>query len=134
MNNLKKGQALLITILATVAIIVVGAVIFSSKNSDADKNSNTPPIVHQYFWSETCPHCANVAEFMESWEGKDKLEIEKFEINQNSDSRSKFYSAGILCKIPQTELGVPLLVTPEGKCFNGDVPIIEYFEGMEFEN
>jgi hypothetical protein len=134
MNEFKKGQALLLTILATVAIIVVGAVIFSSKNSAADKGNNTFPAIHQYFWSETCPHCANVAKFMESWEGKDKLEIEKYEINQNSDFRSKFYSAGILCKISQTELSVPLLVTPHGECFNGDVPIIEYFEKMEFEN
>ena len=35
-----------------------------------------------------------------------------------------------ICEIKSSEMGVPFLVTPEGKCFAGDQSIIEHFKNL----
>lgn len=112
--------------------VVVGIVFFVTKKSQSENDQ--PPIVpttNQYFWSKTCPHCSNVAEFIDSWDKKDKFQMEKYEINESSENRLKFYNGGMFCKISRNELGVPFLVTPNGKCLVGDQPIIEYLKNLE---
>jgi glutaredoxin-related protein len=123
-------------IFAAITILIVGAGVFflgsGSTVNDNSLPSSTTPSQHQYFWSKTCPHCANVAEFMDTWEGKDVFEMEKFEINESTENTLLFLDRGTnICKIPRSTLGVPLLVTPEGKCFSGDTPIIDYLKSLE---
>lgn len=118
--------------IASAFILMSGVYIFTQNGSGNQVLSEkVPPQFHQYFWSETCVHCANVAEFMNTWEGKDKLEMDKYEVNESEENRKLFIENGAdICKIPTNKLGVPLLVTPEGKCFFGDTPIIEYLKGL----
>ena len=115
-------------------LIVIGGIFISSTKQESSNQSQealVPPTNHEYYWSETCPHCANVAEFMESWEGKDKFQMQKFEVNQSRDNALKFYQRGIYCQISRDNLGVPLLVTPGGECFSGDEPIIQYLKDLD---
>lgn len=115
-----------------VIAIVLTVAFFIFKNSQPkDEEEVAAPTTNQYFWSKTCPHCANVAEFIDGWDKKDNFLMEKYEINESSENRLKFYNMGMFCKISKSELGVPFLVTPDGKCLVGDQPIIEYLKSLE---
>lgn len=83
---------------------------------------------YEYFWGNTCPHCKNVAAFMETWSLKDKIKIDKKEVYDNADNARLLGKRAIACKIPQDQIPVPFLVTPSDKCIIGDQPIIEYFK------
>ena len=122
-----------LTIIITSILILVGSTILLSRNSQESEVLGTlnPSEQHQYFWSETCPHCTNVAEFIDTWEGKDSFEMEKYEINESEENRKLFIENGAeICGKPANRLGVPLLITPEGECLSGDTPIIEYLKGL----
>ena len=116
----------------TLVIVAGGVFLLTQNDNNQQKNVNiTLPSQHQYFWSETCPHCTNVAEFMDTWEGKDVFEMEKFEVNESEENIMLFMERGTrICKKPTNQLGVPLLVTPEGECYSGDIPIIEYLKKL----
>jgi glutaredoxin-related protein len=127
-----KPNIFLFAILLVILILIGGVFINFVKDENGGGTQDlTPPIIHEYFWSETCPHCANVAEFMETWEGKDKVQIEKLEVSRSTENAQKFIARGLLCKIPRNQLGVPLLVTPNGECSIGDVPVIDYLKSLE---
>lgn len=117
----------LVAIIATLAILAGGIFLFS-------KNTPSPaplpaPTTHEYFFSPTCPHCTNVNVFIESWDKKDTFQMQKYDVSgtENSDL---FLGRGKACGIRPSELGVPLLVTTEGKCLLGDEPIIEYLKNL----
>lgn len=111
-------------------LLFVGGIFLFTKNEGSEQPASTE--IHEYFWSITCSHCKTVSEFMEGREGKERIQIEKFEVSGSVQNKNLFLQRGQFCKIPQNQLGVPLLITPEGKCLNGDRPIIDYFEDMEF--
>lgn len=114
----------------TVLIIFGGVFLLSGKDTNG-QNTTSLPSHDIYFWSQTCPHCANVAEFMDSWDGKDKLELEKIEINESRQNTQLFIQTGTkICNIAQNQLGFPLLVTPDGVCYNGDEQIIDYLKSL----
>jgi len=115
--------------IVTLAIILGGVFLFSKV---PNQTSNTPlPASYEYFWSEGCPHCKNVADFMNSWGKKDQVKIDKLEIWSSPKNAALMEARYKYCKITdRTEMGVPLLFTPEGKCFSGDTPIIDYLKGL----
>lgn len=67
---------------------------------------------------------------MDTWSGKDKIKIDKRDITDNNNTNDFIQKASTICTIPKGEMGVPLLITPEGKCFSGDTPIIDYFKSL----
>ena len=96
------------------------------------KNTNTSPLTgYEYFWGGGCPHCAVIEEFLATWEGKDKINIEKKEVWKDTGNSRVLGARTAACNIPQDELGVPLLVTPEGQCIVGDQPIIEHLKNLK---
>lgn len=117
----------LITGLITI-LLIAGFAYFTSINKQKETSL---PANHEYFWLTTCSHCKNVADFMESWSGKDKLKIDKYEVASDRAKAQVLVERGNYCSLPKESLGsVPLLFTPEGKCFLGDVDIIEYLKGL----
>lgn len=136
----------LLIILGSVILLiafVVGYPMLAGKNSNPAPVMITPPPLSQevaspsaqdiagtfeYFWGNTCPHCKNVAAFMETWSLKDKIKIDKKEVYDNQANAKQLVEQAKLCKIPQDQIPVPFLVTPDGKCVLGDQPIIEYFK------
>jgi glutaredoxin-related protein len=121
-------------IILTVLIIIGGVVLTTARNSGEpaplNKTALNNPTNYEYFWSETCPHCAKVNDFMESWDGKDKISLTKYEINESVENQNYFLQRGEFCDIPRNQMGVPLLVTPDGQCLPGDEPIIEYLDSL----
>lgn len=131
----------LIFIVLLTLLVVIGGVAINYVREEKTPSSNSSAVVSQipeapvtnlYFWSKTCPHCKNVNDFMESWEGNGQIALEKLEVNENRDNANLFLSYGTqFCKIPRNQLGVPLWITPEGECLVGDEPIIEHLENLE---
>ena len=124
-----KLNFLTIFIIATI-LILSGGVFFFSKNQSVDGGSLPAPTSYEYYWSKTCPHCAKVQEFMDTWEGRDKIQMEKYEINESKENQQRFLQRGKDCKIPRSQMGVPLLLTPKGVCLSGDEPIIQHFKDL----
>lgn len=119
----------LIIAIVTIAIVVGG--IFLLAKSGTKKGAPGNPATIEYYWLTTCPHCKNVADFIATWPKKDQVTINKMEVGGNRDFAAKLLERGKTCGIAQESLGsVPLMVTPEGKCFLGDTPIIDYLKTL----
>ena len=131
MNQILKNKAVLLTIIATVLIIVGGSLLLSkgSKNVSVTTPS-TSPNSYLYFYGQGCPHCENVEKFMETWDKKDSVNITKMEVWYNNENAKIIASEAEKCGISKDDLAVPLLVTPDDKCFSGDTPIIDFFKGI----
>lgn len=116
-----------------IIVLVIGGLFINTVKEEEQGGSQAlvPPTSYEYFWSETCPHCANVNEFMQTWSGREKIELEKYEVTKSFDNKKKFVERGTFCRISRKELGVPLLITPEGICLVGDEPIIEHLKNIK---
>ncbi|MEJ2441639.1 MAG: hypothetical protein P8Y06_01815 [Patescibacteria group bacterium] len=123
----------LIIAVMTVLVILLGIFLFSRKPS-GESVASPLPSNYEYFWGEGCPHCANVAEFLNSWENANRVEIEKKEVYENQENAKLLLTRAQSCNLPNNQVGVPFLFTPEGKCLVGDSPIISFFKQLEFEN
>ena len=126
------NKTAIIVILATL-LIIIGGVFLVSKNSGNNGN-NEPlpsPASYEYFWGDGCPHCKNVEDFLSTWEQKDKVQITKYEIWDNTKNAKLMEQRAISCGIKPQGMGVPLLFTPDGKCYSGDQPIIDYFKSIK---
>ena len=111
-----------------IAVIVLllggGAYLFS-------RPTGAPPLSgYEYYWGDGCPHCKIVQEFFDGWSGKDKIKITKYEVWNNTKNAAQMNIRAKACNIQRAEMGVPLLVTPEGKCLAGDQPIIDHFKNL----
>lgn len=112
-------------------LILLGGSYFLSKNSSSPQQTSLPlPTSVEYFWGDGCPHCANVAKFFETWDGKDKIAIDKKEVWSNKENQTLMLARAKSCGIKPSDLGVPFLYTPDGKCISGDALIIEYFKSL----
>lgn len=76
-----------------------------------------------FFWGEGCSHCETVEAYFKANDDLDKkLGIKKLEVFRNKANKELFDSIIKKCKLSQA--GVPTLYK-DGKCIQGDVPIIE---------
>ena len=112
------------------ATILLGGVFFFSRNSGSSTTTPPPITSYEYFWGDGCPHCANVEEFMKTWDKKNQTNIQKLEVWYNKENAKLMQERAKACGIEPSGMGVPLLVTPEGKCLTGDTSIIELFKSL----
>lgn len=78
------------------------------------------------FWGDGCPHCVNVEKFLEenpSLQGK--LNLKKIEVFNNINGQKVFLEKIKECGLSNG--GVPTLYK-DGKCTQGDQPIIDEFK------
>ena len=115
-------------LLATFIIIAAGVSLFSRQKPETV--SLPLPSSYEYFWGDGCPHCTVVADFFLSWEGRDKVQIEKMEVWGNPENAKRLQERATYCGLKPSEVGVPFLFTPEGKCLSGDEPIINLFKSL----
>jgi glutaredoxin len=126
LNSMKKFP---IIIGVFTFLILIGGIFLFSKNKP-EENVTIPSNI-EYFWLEGCPHCKIVSDFMDTWDKKDQIKIDKLEVKTGNNEAKKLISVGKFCKIENEWIGsVPLLFTPEGKCFLGDQPIIGYLKTL----
>ena len=111
-----------------VLILLISGIFYFNRNTTITEPKL--PTAYEYFWGDGCPHCAIVATFFESWDKKDKVNIDKKEVWSNPANAQLLQTRAKYCNIKPTEMGVPFLFTPDGKCLTGDQPIIEYFKSL----
>ena len=117
------------SIIIAVATVLILAIGFSLVRERSPKPPTYPlPADLTYYWGDGCPHCQVVADFLLTWEKKDSVKIDKKEVWNNAANAKELKARYESCGIPQSQMGVPLLFTPEGKCYTGDQPIIDFFK------
>jgi len=100
-------------------------------NPKAEKPTTVCEKTFELYWGIGCPHCKNVEDFLSTWDKKDKVKIEKLEVQQNQVNSVQMLKRAKSCGIDTTQgVGVPLLYTPDAKCLNGDTPIIDYLKSL----
>ena len=125
------NKGLITIIVATVIIVVAGAIFLSGNSNPTPPIAiESPPAELEYYWGNGCPHCKVVADFLDTWEKKDEIVINKFETWYNKENEQRLAAVGAFCNIPKNQIGVPLLFTHEGKCLIGDTPIIDYLKSL----
>ena len=106
-------------------------------NTDFNRTDNQSTFSYLVnFRNQSTFNVSAVDEFVNSWENKGKLEqeVQKFEVWYNSSNQALMTKlATEVCKITPQGMGVPLLVAPDGKCYNGDGPVIEYYKTLKFD-
>ncbi len=112
-------------------LILLGGISILSKKEGSPTSSGQEslPNSYEYFWSRTCPHCTKVQQFFDGWEKGEEVEVDKKEVS-NPQNTNLLRRRGTYCNLPQTEIGVPFLFTPEGECIVGDEPIISFFKEL----
>jgi len=120
-----------ISIIVTVAILGLGAFFMTRPEKPVvipEKEAGT----YEYFWGNGCPHCAAVQEFYDKWEKKDSIKLVKYEVWYDKANAKIMEDRFKKCNPvpPKSEMAVPFLVTPDGKCLVGDTPIIDLYKSL----
>ncbi len=125
------NKIVIFAIIATVLILGGGAFLMTKPEKPVvipEKEAGT----YEYFWGNGCPHCAAVQEFYDKWEKKDTVKIKKFEVWYDKANAKIMEERFNKCNPvpPKSEMAVPFLVTPDGKCLIGDTPIIDHYKSL----
>lgn len=115
------------TIILAIFLLIGGIFYFSRKKAPEVLSL---PTSYEYFWGDGCPHCAKVEEFFNTWEKKDQVAIDKKEVWNNRENATLLNQRANSCGLRPSDVGVPFLFTPEGKCITGDEPIINFFKNL----
>lgn len=125
MASRKNKYSVIKTIIFVVLLSVIGASIFylTKPKGFAPSWMRTQ---YTYFYGESCPHCANVDQFLKD-KGLDKsLKMTRKEVYYNDFNAKDLAEQATDCDIETDQLGIPLLW--DGRdCIIGDQPIIDYF-------
>jgi len=78
------------------------------------------------FISSSCGHCANVKKFISDNDVTDKVQFAEKEVSESLVNYNTWLQAGKSCGITE-KLGVPLLYD-NGKCYMGEVEVMDYFK------
>ncbi|BCX14649.1 MAG: hypothetical protein KatS3mg088_332 [Patescibacteria group bacterium] len=131
--------ATLVVILATAALLAL--IVWGSSQKKGSQNqpvltnnnetnemsaSSSGELV--FYYGNTCPHCKDVEEWMNSNKIEEKLKITKKEVYDNQNNASELVSTAQKCGLNTSSIGVPFLYTQEGKCLIGTPDIINYLK------
>lgn len=127
-------QTLFTSLVLTFIVGLMAVIIFGSKsNSDIQNTpqqtttipteimSNTPI----FYYGNTCPHCADVEEWINDHKIEEKITIIKKEVYDNRANSLELTQAAEHCGLPTDSIGVPFLYA-EGTCLIGTPDIINY--------
>lgn len=126
------------TFLALVAgVIVIGGLSFwaygqpSQPTGDMLAKSGSPeaaaPGGVTYFFGAECPHCVDVAKFLEDNKVAEKMEFEKKEVWHDKNNQQAMLAAAKVCQLDPDSIGVPF-VFADGKCYIGGPDVEGYFK------
>lgn len=80
------------------------------------------------FYSNSCPHCKNVEDFINTNNVKSKLKFRELEVSQNQNNANLMIAKAKICGLDTSQgLGVPFFFDGQ-TCLIGDVDIISFFQ------
>lgn len=103
-------------------LVVIGLIVWGLQSSGS--NADDAPVV--YYYGAECPHCQEVAKFLEENNIAEKVEFTKKEVWHNPANNREMTRRAKECGIDAKELGVPFLWN-EGACLSGQDQVIEFF-------
>jgi glutaredoxin len=110
-------------------VLFVSILVFSFfvllKNQPINQKYNQSQII--LFYGIGCPLCEKVEEFIKENQIEKKIPFAKKEVYFNRQNARELQEKAKICKIPESELGVPFLWDGE-KCFLGYFEIIDFFK------
>ncbi len=80
------------------------------------------------FYGQGCPHCKDVDDFVSQNNITDKVKFTKLEVWYNKNNQALLSQVAIKCGITANSVGVPFLYDGVGKCYIGEVDVINFFK------
>lgn len=125
----------MIAILVGVLVLVAGFVYWGIKDARQTPVTDNPAAVVYYYGAE-CSHCKVVNDFLEANSIADKVSFAKKEVWHDSTNAEEMQRRAKVCGIKPEGMGVPFLYGGDGKCYVGEVDVINFFKaksGMSIE-
>jgi len=82
------------------------------------------------FYGDGCPHCENVEDFIAQNKIEDKIKFTRLEVWNDKDNQTILVQVLQECQINASEVGVPFLYNGAGKCYIGEIDIINFFKEL----
>jgi len=128
-----KNKIIIPAILFTVVLIFSFFALSQEKNKNqistnettAEENQSASQII--LFYSDDCPHCAIVEEYISENKIQDKISFAQKEVYYNKQNASELAEKAKTCGMPTDSIDVPFLWDGE-KCLIGDENIINFFK------
>lgn len=115
-------KVILTTVLISVIILIFGYILVSSAGKKEQKKGQNLAIPEKekivFYYGNTCPHCAEVDEWMKKEKIEEKIKIEKKEVYQNQANAQELTLVAQSCGLNANAIGVPFLYA-DGKCYIG---------------
>jgi len=121
----KEIWALSIGLVLVIGFAVWGAL--DSKKADESMSESMQADV-VYYYGEECPHCKDVAKYLDENAVSEKVEYVKKEVWYNRKNNTEMMDRVRECGIDPDEAGVPFLYA-RGQCLIGAPAVIDFFEG-----
>lgn len=118
----------MIGIVAVIGLILGGAYFWNMQDRGDDSQqalSSDQGVI--YFYGEECPHCKDVATFLEENKIAEKVRFEKKEVWHNRANAAEMDGKAKICGMDEQRIGVPFLFA-EGKCYVGTPEVEGYFK------
>ena len=116
-DTLSKPRKVIITFISFWILVIAGLYWLSIIKNDQ--------VI--FFYSENCPHCKLVEQFMQDNHVIDKYPMIMKEIINNEMNRKDLFKKARVCGLNNKKLGVPLLFDKKD-CYVGDKNIINYLQ------
>ncbi len=115
-------KIILTTALISFIILIFVYILVSSAGKKEEKNSQNSVLPSKekivFYYGNTCPHCADVEEWMKKEKIEEKIKIEKKEVYQNQANAQELNLVAQSCGLDPNTIGVPFLYA-DGKCYIG---------------
>lgn len=119
-----------IGIVIAVGIVLGGAYFWKTSQGDPAVSPEQEVSVASgivYYYGEECPHCKDVAEFLEKNGIAEKVNFEKKEVWHNTTNAREMDAKVRICGLDKKNVGVPFLFA-DGKCFIGTPDVTGFFK------
>ena len=116
-----------------IGLVFGGAYFWYMQNpGDEQKQDGAPAEVTMdsditYYYGEECPHCKDVAVFLEENKIAERVSFEKKEVWHNRSNAAEMDGKAGICGLDKKSVGVPFLFA-EGKCYIGTPEVEGYFK------
>lgn len=117
----------IIGIVVVVAVLLGGAYFFMAPSEGNLSTGSDSAAGIIYYYGEECPHCRDVAKFLDENGIAEKVSFEKKEVWHNTANARDMDAKVRICGLEKNRVGVPFLFS-DGKCFIGTPDVTEFFK------
>ncbi len=107
--------------------LTLSACSFGAKNIGAGDSTKASDPKLVLFYSNSCPHCKIVEQYMSENKVQEKSGIVLKEVSGDKKAAEELLLKAKICNIGTSDLGVPFLWN-DGKCLVGDKDIVAFFQ------